>query len=144
MRTYKDVFSSLAELKSSMEEGVHFRSVSCDRQSSLTVISPHGGFIEAGTSHLAGAIAGDDFNLYDFQGLLPEDPWKLHITSTRFDDQVLLGLLNRSTHAVSVHGLGDADTWTVWIGGLNQVLRLTVGLCLDVRGLLHRSEPESF
>lgn len=144
MSTYKDVFSSLAELKSSMVEGEHFRTISCDRQSSLTVISPHGGFIEAGTSHLAKSIAGGDFNLFDFQGLLPDDPWKLHITSTRFDDQVLLQLLNRSSHAVSVHGLGDADTWTIWIGGLNTTLKLTVGLTLMSAGFSINPSPRRF
>ena len=144
MRKFKDIFGSLSELKETMVEGVDFRTIVQDRQSPLTVVSIHGGVIEAGTSHLAKAIAGSVFNLYDFQGLLAHDPWRLHITSTRFQDDLLDQLLTRSACAVSVHGLGDADEWTVWVGGLNDSLKTWVGLSLERAGFSVNHKPEYF
>jgi phage replication-related protein YjqB (UPF0714/DUF867 family) len=89
----------------------------------VTIISPHGGFIEAGTSAIAAAVAGKGFNLFDFQGLQREHPQELHVTSTRFRHPVLSALLQRSATAMSIHGMGDQGHKTIWLGGLNTQLK---------------------
>ena len=123
-----DKYSSLAELKSRLKEGVDFRIRVFDRQSSLTIISPHGGYIEAGTSYLADTIADGKYNLFDFQGLQVNEAAELHVTSTRFRDEQLSKLLERSDIALSIHSMGPKEEAIVWLGGRN--LRLK-GLVLD-------------
>ncbi len=123
-----DKYSSLAELKSRLKEGVDFRIRVFDRQSPLTIISPHGGYIEAGTSFLAEKIADGKYNLFDFQGLQVNQPAELHVTSTRFRDEQLSRLLERSDIALSVHSMGTKEEAVLWLGGRN--LRLK-GLVLD-------------
>jgi phage replication-related protein YjqB (UPF0714/DUF867 family) len=89
----------------------------------ITIIAPHGGFIEAGTSAIAAAVAGKGFNLFDFQGLQKERPEELHVTSTRFRHPVLSELLENSATAISIHGMGDQGHKTIWLGGLNRQLK---------------------
>lgn len=58
--------------------------------SSSAVIAPHGGRIEHYTSDIARGIAGDDFNLYLFEGVrLSGNYSTLHLTSHRFRRAVL-------------------------------------------------------
>jgi phage replication-related protein YjqB (UPF0714/DUF867 family) len=92
----------------------------------VTIISPHGGFIEPGTSPIAAATAGKWFNLFDFQGLREERPEELHVTSTKFRHPLLSDLLQRSATAVSIHGMGDQGHKSIWLGGLNTVLKALV------------------
>ncbi len=123
-----DKYSSLAELKSRLKEGVDFRIRIFDRQSAVTIISPHGGHIEAGTSYLAEKIASEQYNLFDFQGLRSNDASDLHVTSTRFRDEQLSKLLERSDVALSIHSMGPCAEAVVWLGGRNLLLK---GLVLD-------------
>jgi phage replication-related protein YjqB (UPF0714/DUF867 family) len=117
-----DKYASLTALRQ-FEKPEDYRVRLLDRASPLTVIAPHGGFIDAGTSGIASAIAGREYNLYDFQGLRREDSFELHVTSTRFSDPPLTRLLERSTAAVAVHGMGDTGEETIWLGGLNRPLK---------------------
>lgn len=89
----------------------------------ITVIAPHGGFIEAGTSQIATAIAGAHLNLFDFQGLQEEIPEELHVTSTKFRHPDLTRMLRRSAIAVAIHGMGDQGHKSIWLGGLNTELK---------------------
>ena len=144
MPEIQDVYASLDELKLHMTEGVDFVVELIDRGSDVTVLSPHGGFIEAGTSALACAIADTDFNFYDFRGLLEDDPFQLHVTSTKFEDQVLSSLLYRSTIAISVHGMGKTDIWAIWLGGLNRDLKVSIGLSLLANGFIVNFTPPRY
>jgi phage replication-related protein YjqB (UPF0714/DUF867 family) len=58
--------------------------------SNTLIIAPHGGDIELGTSELASSVAGDDHNLYCFEGLNTSCFSDLHVTSHRFDDPIAL------------------------------------------------------
>jgi phage replication-related protein YjqB (UPF0714/DUF867 family) len=122
-----DKFPSLAALKEQLGTDV-FRKRVCDRRSDITIIAPHGGFIEAGTSAIAKAIAGRRYNLFDFQGLQRENPLDLHVTATNFRDRQLTGLLDKSIAAVSIHGMGEQHHKDIWLGGLNGKLK---GLVLE-------------
>lgn len=141
MAKYADIFESLTDLKMKMREGKDYRILLLDRQSEASIIAPHGGFIEAGTSHLAKAVAGQTFNLYDFQGLLKSRPERLHVTSTRFRDDDLTAMLRRSQFAVSIHGMGKTDNWRIWTGGLNEPLKRQIDLCLEEAGFWINPDP---
>lgn len=118
----RDKYSSLAALRASLETE-DYRIRCLDRGSTVTIISPHGGFIEAGTSALARAIAGRKYNLFDFQSLRPDIAHEMHVTATRFREAQLSKMLKTSKLAVSVHGMGVCGHTTIWLGGLNDNLK---------------------
>lgn len=134
MSDRKDLFTSLPALMAKLSENKDFVIHSRNRGSKVTVISPHGGYIEPGTSAIAEAVAGRTFNFFDFQGLQVERPWELHVTSTRFRHPALMPLLSRSSHAISIHGMGDVDRWNIWAGGLNTSMKDSVVTSLRKAG----------
>lgn len=119
----RDKYASLAALKAELRDEQDYRVRLLDRWSWATIIAPHGGFIEAGTSALARATAGRNYNYYDFQGLQAENPLDLHITSTRFRDPLLSPILRRSCAALSYHCMGPVGEPIIWLGGLDLVLK---------------------
>lgn len=128
-----DKYLSLAALEE--HAGRHtFRVKSLDRSSKATIVSPHGGFIEPGTSALSRAVAGHNFNLFDFQGVRRINASELHVTATRFRHQVLESLLAQSNVAISIHGMGETNEETVWVGGLNTSLKNMVCVSLQQNG----------
>lgn len=138
-----DRYSSIAELKNSLTEGTDYQITSQDRHSWLTVVAPHGGHIEYGTSQLAREIAGDQYNLFDFEALQHDNAKQLHVTSTRFRDPVLDKLLNEATAAISLHGMRDPaeESEVVWLGGLNERLQKLVLDQLTTAGFSVKPDP---
>ncbi|MFF2517331.1 poly-gamma-glutamate hydrolase family protein [Streptomyces sp. NPDC058086] len=107
-----------------------------------TVIAPHGGGIEGGTSELCLAIAGyhpadlaptpvvgpvHDF--WMFEGLMSGGNGALHVTSTHCDDTIARSLCAGSLNALSLHGCSpeqaglESGAKAVLIGGLNPTFR---------------------
>lgn len=123
MPELRDKYPSVAALTSALCQDIDYRIRCYDRGSDITIVSPHGGFIDAGTSAIAQAIASRDMNFFDFQGLVEVRPWELHVTATRFEHAELDRLLSKSCVAVSVHSMGESDSWNVWLGGLNMPLK---------------------
>src|SRR5262245_58074670 len=117
-----DLYASLAALKEHVQED-SYRVRCLDRHSLVTIIAPHGGYIDAGTSAVARAVAGKRYNLFDFQGLQHERPWELHVTATRFRDPQLTALLDKSRFAMSIHCMGSTGEETIYLGGLNRQLK---------------------
>ncbi len=136
MGSHGDLYPDIPTLKSHLKEKRDFRVVHKDRRSFATIASPHGGFIEAGTSQIARAVAGPDFNLFDFQGLITVEPQELHVTSTRFREPILMDMLSRSEVAVSIHGMGEEDDMTIWLGGLNLEMKARMLKSLTEAGFL--------
>lgn len=128
-------YSSLAELKRHELEGVDYRLRARDRGSWATVISPHGGFIDAGTSDIAHAVAGRRYNFFDFQGLKRLQSADLHVTATRFRDPLLDEFLSRSAVAMAIHWMGSSGVSEIWLGGLNGELKAIVRDQLQTVGL---------
>jgi phage replication-related protein YjqB (UPF0714/DUF867 family) len=96
--------------------------------SNTLIVAPHGGDIELGTSELASSVAGDDHNLYCFEGLNTSCFSQLHVTSHRFDDPVALDLAARAAIVLAIHGCkGDR---AIYIGGrdLELIELLNAGL----------------
>ena len=120
-----DKYGSVSEIEEKLGKQA-FRVRVINRRAPLTVIAPHGGHIEPGTSRLAAAIASRRYNLFDFQGLITPGAFDLHVTSTRFRHPRLTQLLDRSRAALSVHSMGRTGERTIWLGGLNQPLKQNV------------------
>jgi phage replication-related protein YjqB (UPF0714/DUF867 family) len=120
-----DRYSNFADLSAQEVRGTDFEVYAQDRKSEVAVIAPHGGFIEPGTSEIARAIAGEDYSLYLFEGLVQGRPHSdLHITSHRFDEPKALELVGGAQTAVALHGRQDRnDSATVLLGGRNVPLR---------------------
>lgn len=111
-------------------------------ESEVLVIAPHGGGIENGTSELAAAIAGEDHNLYCFEGLRPSGNLELHVTSHRFDDPVALGLAARCAIVIGIHGCrGHA---AIHVGGLDQPLVVALTAALVSADYPARSEGHPY
>lgn len=141
----KGFFKDVDSLKRAMHKGRDYRIRTLDRNAHVTVAAPHGGLIEQGTSALVLAIAGDEHNLFDFQGLLQVEPFRLHVTSHHFREPMLTRLLNKSDYAVSIHGMPDDFTSTqIWLGGLNIELRCLVHLHLTRAGFSSVFEPPKY
>src|SRR5208283_1153431 len=128
-----DQYASYAELAVCETEGVHYRIRMIERASPIVVVAPHGGRIEVGTSQTATLIAGEDFSLCCFEGLVSGR--RLHITSARFDEPKGLALVEASEIAIAIHGRADkGDHQTVWMGGLHHALRDEIGISLERSG----------
>jgi len=140
-----DIFPNLDSLKRKLRRGRDYRSRAADRGSIVTVIAPHGGFIDEGSSAIARAVASNDFNLFDFQGLHKQDSFRLHVTSHRFEDPALTRLIARSLFAVSIHGMADnSDPMEIWLGGLNHELKQVICDVLRGQGFAVKTNPPKF
>lgn len=144
MQLPPDVFPDLDALKRKLRNKLDYRVRVLDRQAPVTVMAIHGGYIDAGSSDLATALAGRDYNLFDFQGLRAEGSFELHVTSTRFRDPQLTRLLDGSDVAVSVHCMGDADPKYIWLGGLNGKLKRMVQEALESEGFPVNADSPGF
>ena len=97
-----DKYRSLEELMKVEKEGFDYRIRLCERNHEVTVVAPHGGRIEPGTSEVAESIAGSDWNKFLFEGIKPSKNRSLHVTSTRFRHPELDLLLRKSRVAESL------------------------------------------
>jgi phage replication-related protein YjqB (UPF0714/DUF867 family) len=118
-----DRYKNFKELASSEREGVDYQVVVASRGSAVTILAPHGGGIEPGTSEIAKAIAGTEFSLYGFEGWKPSGNYEsLHITGVHFDEPRCLELLTQCQVVVAVHGC-DSDDQRVYVGGLEEKVK---------------------
>lgn len=117
----KDKYNSFEELKAQEEYNKSYRIELQNRHSETSIFAIHGGSIENGTSEITKLIAGDKFNYYSFEGLLKNNAFSLHITSSRFDEPSALIMANSSRHCLSIHGyIGDENLSSICIGGGNE------------------------
>jgi phage replication-related protein YjqB (UPF0714/DUF867 family) len=110
-----------------------------------TILAPHGGGIEPGTSELCLAIAGYNpanmtpagvtYDYWMFEGLLEDGNDALHVTSTGCDDGVAVSLCAGALNALALHGFrpkppDSEDDQIVLVGGGNAALQgyLLLGL----------------
>ncbi len=136
---------SFADLAKRYTEGTDYRVYLQPRPgSAIAIVAPHGGQIELGTSEIARAIAGDEFNLYLFEGCRPSGNYEaLHLTSHWFDEPRCLELLAHCDHVVTVHGCrGEAAQ--VLTGGRDEVLKADVANRLQAAGFAVRSTDHPY
>lgn len=126
-----DLYSNFAELAANNRENVDFRITVTERGNDVTIVAPHGGRIEPGTSEIASKIAGHDFNLYLFEGIRQARNFDLHITSKNFDEPRAVKMMRESIAGISIHGFKSDSIESVCIGGLNDRLGLAIGVALE-------------
>lgn len=135
-------FLSFADLAAAYQRDKDYRIVQVPRPGSSTaVLAPHGGGIEAYTADIARGIAGDDFGLYVFEGLLKAGNFAaLHLSSEFFDEPDCLEMLESCDRVVSVHGCGKPGE-VVLLGGRDHVLRDAIAARLSAAGLACEDAP---
>jgi phage replication-related protein YjqB (UPF0714/DUF867 family) len=136
MNRHSDSYMGYADLANAQTEGTDYTvDVRPVASSPVAVIAPHGGRIERSTSDIARALAGEDFNLYLFEGIRPADNYAaLHLTSHRFDEPRCLSLLSKCDHVIAVHGCGGHDQ-RVLLGGLDGPLKHAIAQTLTAVGV---------
>ena len=101
------------------------------------VMAIHGGGIETGTSEIALATAGfnpatlmpsaDGLGLHDFwlfEGLLPKENGRLHVTASNYNDPIATELVQNARRCISLHGCTDRQAnGKIQLGGLDFELR---------------------
>lgn len=138
-------YGCYADLALAQVEGADF-TVSVQRrpESPVAILAPHGGGIEAGTSEVARAVAGSEFNLYLFEGIRKSGNYAaLHLTSHRFDEPRCLTLLSACDHVVSIHGC-RGDTPRVLLGGLDAELKERLCTSITAAGIEARLDGHRF
>ncbi len=127
-----DSYAGFADLAKQQVRGVDYQiEVHCRPASPVAIIAPHGGIMERRTSDIARAIAGEDFNLYLFEGIKSSGNYAtLHLTSRRFDEPSCLELIAQCSFVVTIHGC-KGDSENVLLGGLDHELKaeLADSLC---------------
>jgi phage replication-related protein YjqB (UPF0714/DUF867 family) len=141
---------SYAELARRHRRGIDYEVIVQRRAASpVAIVAPHGGGIERATSAIARALAGDDHNLYLFEGRLAERNYEtLHLTSHRFDEPDCLALIARCEHVLTVHGCNARDAAEpdpgVLLGGLDAALKRSLATALRERGVAVVDEGTRF
>lgn len=140
-RLAKDL-ASFADLATDYEADKDYRIVQVPRpESSTAVLAPHGGGIQAHTSDIARAIAGAEFGLYLFEGLLRAGNFTaLRLRGDRFDEPGCLQMLQACDRVVSVHGLGSPGE-VVLLSGRDLALRAAMAQRLVAAGLTVEDAP---
>lgn len=126
-----DTFQSFAALKAAQKEGVDFKITTTETPSNVLVLAIHGGSIEMGTSELARHVAApggseSPFDLYLFEGIMPSNNFRLHITSRRFDEPRALAMAQRSDRCLSLHGFKNPDVAEACLGGNDETLKKAI------------------
>jgi len=138
-------YGCYADLALAQVEGADF-TVAVQRRpkSAVAILAPHGGGIEAGTSEIARAVAGTEFNLYLFEGIRKSGNYAaLHLTSHRFDEPRCLTLLSACDHVITIHGC-RGETPRVLLGGLDAKLKERVCTSLTAAGIEARLNGHRF
>lgn len=139
-----DRYCCFRELERNEEHGRDFVITTVRRTTSIClVLAPHGGGIERGTSDIARAIAGQNFNLYLFEGVKPTGNEALHITSSRFDEPSCLDVLSSCDLVVAVHGC-KGEVERVLLGGLHRPMMREVSDSLQNHGIQVESSGHPF
>jgi phage replication-related protein YjqB (UPF0714/DUF867 family) len=129
-----DTYGSFAELKNYEQQDRDYRISVNDVGSRITIIAPHGGKIEPGTSDIAKKIAKESFNYYCFEGIKKENNGSLHITSHNFDEPLALDLISRSRIVVAIHACKGNERFVI-LGGLDKGLKGVIADELESRGI---------
>lgn len=141
---HRDRYRCFAELAARHVEGRDYRITVVRSGSGVAIVAPHAGRIERGTSEIARAIAGDDFDLYLFEGCLPALNFEtLHLTSRHFDEAQALSLIGDCDRVVAVHGVADTGERAL-IGGRDRRLACAIADRLHVRGVHARTSGHRY
>ena len=118
------LYQNYAELAAQETLDLDYRiTVTYRHESAIAIIAPHAGSIERRTTHISRQIAGEEFNLYLFEGLDSNGSFdELHITSHRFDEPSCLALIARCDIILAIHGCHRSEE-AAYLGGLDHKLK---------------------
>ena len=102
--------------------------------SAVTIIAPHGGGIEPGTSEIARRVAAQDYNCYCFSGIKISNNSRLHITSHNFNEPAAIKLISTSDIVIAIHAC-TGTAGLVYLGGLDTPLKKSIAAELQARGI---------
>ena len=131
----QDTYSCFAELDNHEERNKDYKISAVEVGSSITIIAPHGGKIEPGTSDIARRIASQKFNYYCFEGIKKENNRRLHITSHNFDEPMAVRMVSKSLIVVAIHACTGRERF-VYLGGLDKMLKVAIADELGSRGII--------
>lgn len=129
-----DFYNSMTELVRMHENKSDYMFEVAYRGADNLITAIHGGGIEAGTSELATLIAElNQANYFSFKGLKSSNNTVLHVTSTNYDNPLLLTLNQDITNTVAIHGCSDSKNKT-FIGGNDKQLVALISQYLKIAG----------
>lgn len=132
-------YANFEQLRASERADVDYRIEMENRASPFSVLAIHGGKIEYGTSIIARAVAGVEFNLYLFEGLKEKGNFTdLHISSHEFDEPMAVAMAAGSRACVTIHGFKERERNWLGLGGRNERLRALVFEKALATGLLEQ------
>ena len=131
----QDTYSCFAELDHHEERNKDYKISTVEVGSSITIIAPHGGKIEPGTSDIVRRIASQRFNYYCFEGIKKENNRRLHITSHNFDEPMAVRMVSKSLVVVAIHACTGHQRF-VYLGGLDKMLKVAIADELGSRGII--------
>lgn len=134
-------YSSFSELSREEKPNIDFKVTYRPCGRSFLITAPHGGAIEPGSTEIAGALAGDQFGLYTFNGL-KRDSSVLYLPSTSFDEPELVRVTKYYGTTISVHIISGTDR-LVYIGGRYRQLVTAINQSLTEKGYEVKSLPET-
>jgi len=137
---FREKYNNYEELRKNEREGTDYQILFRRGSSGITVMAPHGGGIEPGTSEIADSVAGDEHTFYSFEGLKETGSFDLHITSKFFDEPVGISIAGNSRTIVAIHGCKEKES-IVYIGGRDTGLKAKVRSALVHAGFGVQENP---
>ena len=138
----KDCYSSYLELQQVEREGKDYRIHVREGLTDIAVMAPHGGGIEPGTHEIADAVAGSEHYFYCFEGIKKSRNFKLHLTSTHFDEDRGVRIADSVQVVVAIHGSRDNEE-VVYLGGLQTSLKQQIRARLTEAGFVVKESPRT-
>lgn len=117
-----DTYANYAALATAQVLDTDYQISLKERISVAFIFAIHGGGIEMGTTEIVKGITDDDYAWYLFEGLKTSGNSVLHITSTNFDEPQLMGMLEKYSKQIAIHGASGTELIT-YVGGLNTKLK---------------------
>ncbi len=135
-------YQSFHELHQNERADIDYRIEMENRGSLFSVMAIHGGKIEYGTSVITRAVAGQEFNLYLFEGLKEKNNFTdLHVSSHQFDEPMAVAMAAGSKSCITIHGFKERKHNWVGMGGANAVLKDLIFDSLLATKLLDQDVP---
>ena len=127
----KNGYRNYEELKDNEQEGKDYLIHSRKKKSHIAIVAHHGGKIQPGTTEIADAIAGEDYNFYSFEGIKNGlENGRLHIHSHLFDEPRALDIVTKVHQVIAIHGMADYEGHdmedndeVIYLGGLDNDLK---------------------
>ncbi|EKD23822.1 MAG: hypothetical protein ACD_81C00176G0003 [uncultured bacterium] len=144
-----DTYRAFEDLAAHMQEGQDYRIVTKKRNSPYLIAGIHGGRIEPFTSNIAESIAGEEYDVYLFEGIREKDNAQLHITSAYFNEPQALDMVRVAEIVIAIHGKHDTEDEFVMVGGLceklvQQIQEQLRAVDITIKPFDERMHPESF